>query len=205
MNYYNEIKNELINNEIYKRVKDYSKNRNELSVYYNVGKLLSEAGKHYGEGIIKEYSRKLTIEIGSGYGISNLKRMRQFYLIVEKGVKSVTVYYPEFLRELKGRFGEDYNEVFNKVRKAPLLLLDDIGAETVTNWNRDEILGSLLQYRMQEGLPTFFTSNNTIKELEEHLIGSDSEGRVKSRRIIERIKYLTDEIIMVAENRRKWG
>ena len=85
-NYYNEIKNELINNEIYKRVKDYSKNRNELIVYYNVGKLLSEAGKHYGEGIIKEYSRKLTIEIGSGYGISNLKRMRQFYLIVEKGV-----------------------------------------------------------------------------------------------------------------------
>ena len=85
-NYYNEIKNELINNEIYKRVKDYSKNRNELSVYYNVGKLLSEAGKQYGEGIIKEYSRKLTIEIGSGYGISNLKRMRQFYLIVEKGV-----------------------------------------------------------------------------------------------------------------------
>ena len=85
-NYYNEIKNELINNEIYKRVKDYSKNRNELRVYYNVGKLLSEAGKHYGEGIIKEYSRKLTIEIGSGYGISNLKRMRQFYLIVEKGV-----------------------------------------------------------------------------------------------------------------------
>ena len=85
-NYYNEIKNELINNEIYKRVKDYSKNRNELSVYYNVGKLLSETGKHYGEGIIKEYSRKLTIEIGSGYGISNLKRMRQFYLIVEKGV-----------------------------------------------------------------------------------------------------------------------
>ena len=85
-NYYNEIKNELINNEIYKRVKDYSKNRNELSVYYNVGKLLSEAGKHYGEGIIKEYSRKLTIEIGSGYGISNLKRMRQFYLSVEKGV-----------------------------------------------------------------------------------------------------------------------
>ena len=86
MNYYNEIKNELINNEVYKRVKDYSKNRNELSTYYNVGKLLSEAWKHYGEGIIKEYSRKLTVEIGSGYGISNLKRMRQFYLIVEKGV-----------------------------------------------------------------------------------------------------------------------
>ena len=90
-----------------------------------------------------------------------------------------------------------------KLERLLYFFLDDIGAETVTNWNRDEILGSLLQYRMQEGLPTFFTSNNTIKELEEHLIGSDSEGRVKSRRIIERIKYLTDEIIMVAENRRK--
>ncbi len=56
MNYYNEIKNELINNEVYKKVKDYSKNRNDLMTYYNVGKLLSEAGKHYGEGIIKKYS-----------------------------------------------------------------------------------------------------------------------------------------------------
>lgn len=51
MNYYNEIKNELINNEVYKKAKDYSKNRNDLNTYYNVGKLLSEAGKHYGEGI----------------------------------------------------------------------------------------------------------------------------------------------------------
>ena len=51
MNYYNEIKNELINNESYKRVKDYSKNKSDLTTYYNVGKLLSEAGKHYGEGI----------------------------------------------------------------------------------------------------------------------------------------------------------
>lgn len=126
-----------------------------------------------------------------------------FNELAKSGIKSVTVYYPEFLRDLKGRFDDDYNVIFNKVKKAPLLLLDDIGAETVTNWNRDEILGSLLQYRMQEHLPTFFTSNNTIKELEEHLVGNDSEGKVKSRRIIERIKYLTDEIVMIAENRRK--
>ena len=86
MNYYNEIKKELINNEITKRVKDYSKNRSDLTTYYEVGKLLAEAGKHYGEGIIKEYSKRLTIELGKGYGISNLKRMRQFYLFVEKGV-----------------------------------------------------------------------------------------------------------------------
>ena len=61
MNYYNKIKNELINNEITKRVKDYSKNKNDLDTYYNVGKLLSDAGKHYGQGIIKEYSKKLKI------------------------------------------------------------------------------------------------------------------------------------------------
>ena len=86
MNYYNEIKSQIINNEITKRVKDYSKNKSDLDTYYNVGKLLSEAGKHYGEGIIKEYSIKLTKEIGKGYGVSNLKRMRQFYYIIEKGV-----------------------------------------------------------------------------------------------------------------------
>ena len=86
MNYYDEIKNELINNEITKRVKDYSKNRSDLTTYYNAGKLLSEAGKHYGEGIIKEYSKRLTNELGKGYSISNLKRMRQFYFVLEKGV-----------------------------------------------------------------------------------------------------------------------
>ena len=85
MNYYNEIKTEIINNEITKKVKDYSKNRSDLNTYYNVGKLLSEAGKHYGEGIIKEYSKKLTSEFGKGYGVSNLKRMRQFYFLIEKG------------------------------------------------------------------------------------------------------------------------
>ena len=79
MNYYDEIKNELINNEITKRVKDYSKNRSDLNTYYNVGKLLSEAGKHYGEGIIKEYSKKLTDDIGKKYTKSSLYNMLKFY------------------------------------------------------------------------------------------------------------------------------
>ena len=81
MNYYNEIKNELINNEITKRVKDYSKNKIDLTTYYNVGKLLSEAGKHYGEGIIKEYSKRLISELGLRYTIRTLFRFRQFYLL----------------------------------------------------------------------------------------------------------------------------
>ena len=85
MNYYNEIKQELINNEVYKKVKDISKNRSDLTTYYNVGKLLSKAGKNYGEGIIKSYSNKLTMELGKGYNTSSLKRMRQFYIMVQKG------------------------------------------------------------------------------------------------------------------------
>ena len=86
MNYYDEIKKELLNNEITKKVKNYSINKSDLTTYYNVGKLLAEAGKHYGEGIIKEYSKRLTNELGKGYSISNLKRMRQFYFVLEKGV-----------------------------------------------------------------------------------------------------------------------
>ena len=81
MNYYNEIKTILINNEAYKTVKDYYKNRNELESYYNVGKLLSEAGKVYGESIIKTYSIKLARELGKKYNERTLRRMRQFYIL----------------------------------------------------------------------------------------------------------------------------
>ena len=84
INYYNEIKTELINNEITKRVKDYSRNRSDLTTYYNIGKLLKEAGKHYGEGIIKEYSRRLTSEFGKGYTFTSLTRMKKFYNLIEK-------------------------------------------------------------------------------------------------------------------------
>lgn len=81
MNFYNEIKQELINNEIYKKVKDYSKNKSDLMTYYNVGKLLNDAGKHYGEGIIKDYSHKLTAELGKGYTFTSLTRMKKFYTL----------------------------------------------------------------------------------------------------------------------------
>ena len=82
--YYNQIKNELLNNEVYKRVKDYSKNRNELSTYYNVGKLLIEAGKQYGEKIIGNYSEKLVVEVVKKYNKRTLFRMRQFYKLIEE-------------------------------------------------------------------------------------------------------------------------
>ena len=86
INYYEKIKQELLNNEISKLAKRNSINNSDLTTYYNVGKMLSEAGKSYGENIIKAYSQKLSSDVGKGYGVSNLKRMRQFYLLIEKGV-----------------------------------------------------------------------------------------------------------------------
>ena len=104
MNYYNEIKNELINNEITKKVKDYSKNKSDLTTYYNVGKLLSEAGKHYGESIIKEYSKRLTNELNTKYSIRVLYKMLKFYnfMVVEKlptlSAKLTWSHYDELLK-----------------------------------------------------------------------------------------------------------
>ena len=85
MDYYKSIKELLINNELIKKAKDYSKNRSDLMTRYKVGKLLSEAGKRYGEGIIKEYSTQLITDVGKNYDITTLKRMRQFYNIIQKG------------------------------------------------------------------------------------------------------------------------
>ena len=83
MNYYNEIKKELIDNELNKKVKDYSKNKYEIQKYYNVGKLLLEAGNNYGDGIIKEYSKKLTNEIGKKYSVRYLFDIRKLYLFAK--------------------------------------------------------------------------------------------------------------------------
>ncbi len=90
MDYYNEIKNELINVEVYTKVKDYSKNKYTLEKYYNVGKLIIEAhgGEErakYGEGLIKEYSEKLINDVDKKYSTTTLKRIRQFYLLITKG------------------------------------------------------------------------------------------------------------------------
>ena len=92
MDYYLEIKNELVENEITKRVKDYSKNKSDLMHYYNVGKLLVEAqggeqNTTYGNSLIKEYSKRLTIELGKGYSWRNLYNMRTYYLLLSRNTK----------------------------------------------------------------------------------------------------------------------
>lgn len=126
-----------------------------------------------------------------------------FNELAKKDIKGIVVHFPDFLRGLKESFSTNYSEKFNVIKKIPLLLIDDIGAEYLTAWARDEVLEPILQYRMDEELPTFFTSNFTLAELEKHLaVTSSSIEKVKARRIIERIKQLTDDIELVSKNLR---
>ena len=118
MNYYEEIKKELVNNEVYKRVKDYSKNKSDLSTYYNVGKLLIEAQggekrAKYGNGLIKEYSKRLTEELGKGYSTRNLKLMRKFYLFQKGQTLSAQLTWSHYTELLKI---EDINKINYYIR-----------------------------------------------------------------------------------------
>lgn len=138
--------------------------------------------------------------VGKTYLIAAL-----FNEMAKKNVRGILVYYPEFLRSLKTSFQNnvEFKDKFNSIKKTPLLLLDDIGAENCTVWSRDEILGPILQYRMENFLPTFFTSNLTLDELENFLaISNSSVDKVKARRIVERIKQLTVTLELVSKNRR---
>ena len=126
-----------------------------------------------------------------------------FNEMAKKNKTCAMVYYPEFLRSLKSSFQTNYNEKFDYIKKADLLLLDDIGAENCSAWSRDEVLGPILQYRMEAHLPTFFTSNLTLEELETSLaITKNPADKVKARRIIERIKQLTTTLELIGKNRR---
>ena len=123
--------------------------------------------------------------------------------LTKKRVRTQIVYFPELIREIKGDF-DSYADKMEYYMDVDILFLDDIGAEKVTEWSRDEVLGTILQNRMNNSLPTFFTSNLTIEELERHLvIGNGSEDQVKARRIIERIKQMTEQHELISENRRK--
>lgn len=121
-----------------------------------------------------------------------------------KGFKCVNVNYPLLLNNLKASFNDyNYNDVMNEIMTCDVLLLDDIGAENNSTWARDEVLGTILQYRMDNVLTTFFTSNFTIEELE-NVLSETSKGTdlIKARRIIERVKFLTEEQTLISKNKR---
>lgn len=137
---------------------------------------------------------------GKSYLISAL-----FNELAKDGVKSCIIFYQEFLTELKGKFGTgDFNESLERLKKAKLLLIDDIGAENVTSWSRDDVLCPILQYRMQENLPTFFTSNFTLDELENHFSTTkDGVEIVKAKRLMERVRQLSSDMELNSKNLRK--
>ena len=126
-----------------------------------------------------------------------------FNELSKKNVKSIIIHVPELLRDLKDSFSSNYSDKFYRLKHTPLLLLDDIGAEYLTAWGRDEVIEPILQYRMDENLPTFFTSNFTLEELEKHFsVASNSVDKVKARRIMERIKQLSKEVELSSKNLR---
>lgn len=121
-----------------------------------------------------------------------------------KGYKCVNINYPLLLNKLKASFSDyNYNDVMDEIMTCDVLLIDDIGAENNSPWSRDEVLGTILQYRMDSDLTTFFTSNFTINELETELSETNKgTDLIKARRIIERIKYLTVEDKLISKDKR---
>ncbi|SET44311.1 replicative DNA helicase loader DnaI [Oceanobacillus limi] len=123
----------------------------------------------------------------------------------EYNISSMLIYMPEFVREIKSSLKDDsINQKIDFFKKADVLMIDDIGAETQSAWFRDEVLGSILQYRMMERLPVFFTSNYSMDQLESHLAKTNRGDidKVKAGRIMERIKQVSREVPIFANNRR---
>ena len=126
-----------------------------------------------------------------------------FNELSKKRISTEIVYYPELLRDIKTDF-DNFADRIEYLEEVDLLLIDDIGAEKVTEWSRDEILGTILQKRMNNYKTTFFTSNLNMEELEQHLrMNSYSDDEIKARRIIERVKQLTEDLELISENKRK--
>lgn len=178
---------------------------------YTDDKSRTEAIKYilkYIENYKKENMKGLYLHGNFGTGKTYLIAAL-FNELAKKGEKSAIIYFPEFLRTLKASFKNSdpeeatFSDKYEYIKRIPFLLIDDIGAENVTAWGRDEILGTLLQYRANENLPTFFTSNLNIEELENNLaVTKDKSDKVKARRIIERVKLLTKDIEIIGKNRR---
>lgn len=120
-------------------------------------------------------------------------------------ISSTLIYMPEFVREIQASIEDNtVQEKVNIFKEAEVLMLDDIGAENLSAWFRDEVLGAILQYRMMENMPVFFTSNYTMTQLEEVLARTTRGNieKVKAGRIMERIKQLSTEVIVGGQNRR---
>lgn len=125
--------------------------------------------------------------------------------IAQKGRTVVFLHMPSFIAGLSSHFGKDNNlaDEIKRLSETDVLILDDIGAESLSDWSRDDVLGVILQARMDNQLPTFFTSNLTMDELEEHLAKTKSGiDKTKATRLMERVRFLAKEMTVTGPNRR---
>ena len=123
----------------------------------------------------------------------------------KRGVSSTLLHYPSFVIDVKNAISDgNVKTLVDEIKLSEVLILDDIGAEQSTPWVRDEILQVILQYRMQENLPTFFTSNFDFEDLEKHFakVKQGPDEIWEARRVMERIRYLAEETRLEGVNRR---
>ena len=163
-------------NKMIKFVNDYPENRKGLYLYGDFG-------------------------VGKSFMVAALAHD----LSEKRGVSSTLLHYPSFVIDVKNAIGDgNVKSLVDEIKQAEVLIFDDIGAEQSTPWVRDEVLQVILQYRMQEDLPTFFTSNFSFEDLEKHFAkgknGNDETW--EARRVMERIRYLAEETRLEGENRR---
>ena len=166
MNYYEEIKEKLIDNEIYEKVKDYSKERNRVKTYYEVGELLASAGKHYGENIIGEYSKKLVNEVGKKYNKRTLFRMRQLYLSI---------------------CNEKVSPVVTQLNWSQILILLPIKDDNERNYYTDRCIRDNLSKRQLETI---------IKEKEYERLSEETKLKLIEHKELEILDEIKDPIII---------
>ena len=195
MNYYNEIKNELINNDINRKVKNYSINRSDLNTYYNVGKMLSEAGKHYGEGIIKDYSQKLKNDLNKNYSVRLLYRMLKYYNFISEGklptlsAKLSWSHYDEILRF------DDINKIsyYIKISEQQNLSIRQLRAKIKSNeYERlPEDTRNKLINKVESNVVDFVKNPILIRNSDRYNIFSE---KVLQKIILENIEHFLDEL-----------
>lgn len=123
--------------------------------------------------------------------------------LAQKGINSYLAHFPSLVVELKASISNNsVNDKINLIKEAQVLMLDDIGGESLTQWVRDDILMVILDYRMRYQLPTFFTSNLNLEQLEEHFKGTNIEDERKAKRLLERVKSLSVFVRIGGANRR---
>ena len=197
INYYEKIKQELINHEVYVKVKDYSKNYHELETYYNIGRLLVEAQKgekraKYGDRLIKEYSKRLTEDLGVGYTQTSLKRMRSFFLLLEKGATLSHLSWSHYVELLKY---DDINKINYYIRICKEQNLSVRQLREKIKLNEYERLSSITKTKMikEENLEIGYLIKSPIL-IENKYSYEDINEKVLKKLILENIPMFLEQL-----------